>query len=410
MAEKRHRSIGLALGTSGVSLAVVQNVPDETPELIAFESVKCRYLRDGMIVNLEALTDAISTCRNSIQSLVKTSTANVSVNMCGVRLRSELGTTDYTLKRKREIKRKHLKEIHQARLLADESEWALVHNLPESYGLDNQNGLMSPVGMIGQRLSAAVQQMYAPQTAIENLLYAMKKCRLSVDNIVTDPLSCAEALITDDEREMGICVLDIGGSVIQMAAILGRQIRIPPPLFIGGDLVTSDIAIGLNTTIKDAERIKIEHGCALSMMASNDRKIHIPPLGGGQTDNPTTQHRLAEIIQSRMEEIFEMVRSSFQQMELPDHFASGVIITGGGSLLSGTAELAEKYLGIPVIDGNLRNISGLTDIAPVPLSATAVGLALYGLRYPRELVWTASGQWRFISLTRSAFSWLGGDQ
>jgi len=213
MADARNRSIGLALGTNSVSMAVVQNHPGDHPELIAFESQKCRYLRDGLIVNLEALTNAIGKCRHNIQSLVKSNFQTVTVNLCGVQLRNEHGTTTFELKRKKEINRKHLQQIHQVRLIEDDSEWMLLHNFPESYALNNQSSLMSPIGMVGQELSAEVQQMYAPRSAIENLLYALGKSKLSVANIVADPLSSAEALITDDERELGICILDIGGSV-----------------------------------------------------------------------------------------------------------------------------------------------------------------------------------------------------
>ncbi|MCD4652878.1 cell division protein FtsA [bacterium] len=410
MADYQNRSVGLALGTSSVSIAVVQQHAPDLPEIIAFDQVKCRYLRDGMIVNLEALKDAINTCRKNIQSLVKSNFTSVTVNLCGVRLRNEFGTATLELKKKREVKKKHLRQILRTQLIQENSDWNLVHNLPESYGVDNQNELMSPIGMIGKHLSAEVQQIFAPQSIIDNLLHALHKCKLNVVNLVADPLSAAEALITEDEREIGICILDIGGSVIQMASIQGRKIRIPPPLFIGGDLVTSDIAIGLNTTIKDAERIKIEHGYALPELADDERKIHIPPLGGGQTDNPTSQHRLAEIIHSRMEEILEMVATTFLQLKLPGHYTSGVVLTGGESMLRGSVELAEKYLGMPVIEGNLRNISGLTDIAPVPLTSTAIGLALYGLRHPCEKKLTIPGQSRFKQLTRTAISWLGGDQ
>jgi len=409
MSDNYDRSIGLALGTSSVSMAVLQHIPGKNPEIIAFDRVLCRYLRDGMIVNLEALKDAISTCRKNIKSLAKSNFSAVNVNLCGFRLRNEFGTANLELKKKQEIKRKHLTQIHRSKLIQEDSDWNLIHNFPESYGLDNQTSLMSPVGMIGKNITADVQQIFAQQSSIDNLMHALGKCNLTIRNLVTDPLSSAEALITEDEREVGICILDIGASVIQMASISGRKIRIPSPIFVGGDLVTSDIAIGLNTTIRDAERIKIEHGYALPELADDARKIHIPPLGGGQADNPTSQHRLAEIIHSRMEELFELISMSFKDLKLPGHNTSGVVLTGGVSLLQGTVELAEKYLGMPVIEGNLRNISGLTDIAPVPLTSTAVGLALFGLRHPNEGKRRMPGQSRFKQLTRTAFSWLGGD-
>jgi len=409
VAENRARSTGLSLGTTGVSIAVVQHQAPDPPELIAFDHVSCRYLRDGMIVNLEALEDAVLQCRKNIQALVKSNFHSVTVNLCGFKLRHEHGRVTHAFKKRREIRKKDLSRVQQGQHLVADDGWRLIHHYPESYGLDAQQRLTSPVGMIGRELSAEIQQVFAPSEAIENLLHALRKCRLRPLHLVADPLGSLEALITPDEREIGICLLDIGGSVIQMASVIGSCIRIPSPLFVGGDLVTSDIAIGLNTTIKDAERIKIEHGCAISALASEDRQIHIPPLGGGRADNPTSQQRLAEIIQSRMEEIFEMTARHIKELELPEHYTSGIILTGAGSLLPGTAELAETYLNMPVIEGHLRNLSGLTDIAPVPRAASAVGLALYGLRHPQTLQWQSSRFLNLNSFTRNVFSWLGGE-
>lgn len=409
MADSPLRSTGLSLGSTGVSIAVVQKHSQDPPELIAFDHVDCRFLRDGMIVNLEALEQAVAKCRKNIQALVKANFHAVTVNLCGFNLRHEHGRVTHTFKKRREIRKNDLSRVHQGQSLIDDAAWRLIHHFPETYHLDTQQNLASPVGMMGRELSAEIQQIFAPDVSIENLLHALRKCRLKPLHLVADPLGSLEALVTPDEREIGICLLDIGGSVIQMASVIGPRVRISPPLFVGGDLVTSDIAIGLNTTIRDAERIKIEHGCALSALASEDRKIHIPPLGGGHAENPTSQQRLAEIIQSRMEEIFEMTAQHMRELQLPEHYTSGIILTGAGSLLPGTAELAESYLNMPIIEGHLRDVSGLTDIAPVPETASAVGLALYGLRNRRIMQWQSPGFLNFKSWTQRIFSWLGGE-
>ncbi|MBN1295708.1 cell division protein FtsA [bacterium] len=410
MTDTTERSTGLSLGTTSVSMAVVQHHPPDRPELLAFDRVPCRFLRDGLIVNLEALEDAVNVCRSNIQSLVRSPIRTVTVNLCGVQCRSVRGTVTHAFKKRREIGRKHLPAVEfQARVIED-PDWHLIHSFPESYSVDDQSGLTSPVGMIGKSLSADIQQIFAPGATMQNILHALKKCRFAAAHIVVDPLAALESLVTPDEREIGICLLDIGGSVTQMASAVGRQVRIPPPMFIGSDLVTSDIAIGLNTTIKDAERIKIDHGCALTALASDDRKIQIPPLGGGQAANPTSQQRIAEIIQSRIEELLEIVADHMDQLELPNHYTSGIILTGGGSMLRGTSELAEKILGMPVIRGHLRDVGGMTDIAPVPLAASAVGLALYGLRHPQNPCWEPGGVMKWKRFTRTVFFWLGGDQ
>ena len=409
MAEDTRKSIGLSLGTSGVSIAVLHQHGSETPEILAFHRVPARYLRSGMIVNLEALQDAVSDCRRNISSLIRSPLRSAAVNLCGVELRTDEGISAMEFKRPTEIRRKHLPEVHVASRLNDDPAWRLVHIFPASYQVDDQSHLTSPVGMLGKNFSVELQQVSVSSLALNNMLHAMSRCGFRVTHLVADPLGAFEALVTSEEREMGLWILDIGGSVIQMAFVKGRFITLPPPLPIGGDSVTSDIALGLNTTIRDAEQIKIEYGRALPELASNDRMVHIPPVGGGRSENPTSQHRLAEIIKSRMEEMLELVAEVVNGRPEARNLAGNLVLTGGGVLLPGTIELASKYLGMPVFEGHLRNVSGLTDIAPVSLCASAVGLALYGLRKEREFDWEVPGQSRYRHFVRKMVTWFGGE-
>jgi cell division protein FtsA len=409
MAEVIRKSVGLSLGTTSISMAVIHQRHGDQPEIMAFDRVPCRFLRDGMIVNLEALQDAISSCRNNIACLVKTSFCDTSVNLCGVPLRTETGTLTLELKKKTEIKKKHLSDTLLSRPFIEDESWRLIYHHPGEYDLDNQTKLASPIGLAGKTLSVHIQQIFAPATTVDNILHSINRCGFRISHIVTDPLSSFESLVTDDEREMGIWLLDMGGRVMQTAYLFGRDTFIIPPIQLGGDTVTSDIAIGLNTTFKDAERIKIEHGCALPELASDDVKVHIPPLGGGRSSNPTSQHRLAEIIKSRMEELLEMAAGVMADYAADTGYVSpGIILTGGGSMLPGTLELATKHLGMPVIKGHLRNVTGLTDIAPVPLCASAIGLALYGLRNKPEIVWNRSGRSPCKRIMKHVVRWLGG--
>lgn len=409
MAEDTRKSIGLSLGTSGVSIAVLHQHASETPEILAFHRVPARYLRSGMIVNLEALQDAVSECRRNISSLIRSPLRSATVNLCGVDLRSEEGISTIEFKRPTEIRRKHLPDVHLASRLTDDPAWRLVHIFPDSYQVDDQSHLTSPIGMLGKKLSVQLQQISASALTLNNILHAISRCGFRVTHLVADPLGAFEALVTKEEQEMGLWILDIGGSVIQMAYVKGRSITVTAPLPIGGDTVTSDIAFGLNTTIRDAEQIKIEYGRALPELASNDRMVHIPPVGGGRSENPTSQHRLAEIIKSRMEEMLELVAEIVSGRPEAGNLAGNLVLTGGGALLPGTIDLASKYLGMPVIEGHLRNVTGLIDIAPVSLCATAVGLALYGLRKEKEFDWEIPGQSRYQHAVRKMVTWFGGE-
>lgn len=409
MAEPIRKSVGLSLGSTSISIAVVHQRPGEQPEIVAFDRISCRFLRDGMIVNLEALQDAVSECRKNISFLVKASFYDVSINLCGVPLKTITSSLTHEMKKKTEVKKKHLSTSFLSQPFLEDDAWQLIHYRPISYDLDSQTNLSSPIGMAGKTLSVQMQQLFAPKTTVENIVHAINRCGFRISHIVTDPLSSSEAIVTKDELEMGIWLLDIGGNVIQTAFLTGKEVHVLPPLQLGGDTVTNDIAVGLKTTIKDAERIKIEYGYALPELVTNEMQIQIPPLGGGRADNPISQHRLSEIIKSRMEELLEMVAVTMNSFDPPaNQISSGVVLTGGGSLLPGTLELASKHLRMPIIKGHLRDVTGLTDIAPVPLSASAIGLALYALRHEADIDWDISGTSTYKKFMQNVIRWLGG--
>ncbi len=410
MAESTQISVGLDLGSTRVTMAIVQQQGDNLPELLGYASENCRFLKAGRVINLEAMQTATAVCVKQIHNLTRSPIQNVTVNFPGEQLCHETGQVSMELPRKRVIQRKHMVQIRRITRLLDDPDWEMVHSIPESYSLDDEIDLASPVGMTGKTLSARVHQIYAIRQTVENIVQSVNRCRLGIRHLVADPLAQLESLITPDEAELGICLVDIGGSTIRLAAIRHQTLHILPPIPIGGDHITSDLAIGLRTPTKEAEKIKINHGCALPQLADEDRVIKVMPLGGGQPDTTITSHRLAEIIHPRVEEIFEMVTEKMQQMLDLNGFSGGVILTGGGSMMPGMSELAETALQLPVIKTNLRQINGLTDIAPAPLSAGAVGLALYGLRNPVDTRWGEAGGRSIFSIFQKAFNWLGGDR
>ncbi len=408
MSDNYRTSVGLSLGTTSVSIAVLHQHNEDQPEIMAFDRVSCRFLRDGIIVNLEALQDAVNLCKKNIQCVLKASFSNTTINLCGVPLKQEDWESSLVFKRKREITRRHLSALQINHCHANDDSLQLIHNTPVSYTLDAQSGIASPIGMAGKELKAHLQQIYAPAKTVECVLHALNRCGFTITNILVDPLASAESLLTNDERDMGIWILDIGGRVMQLARIKGKRADIIPYVMPGSDLVNSDIAIGLHTTIKDAERIKIEHGRALTELASNDINVQIPPLGGGPVQNPITQHRLAEIIKPRMEELLELAARTISDFSGTDQESWGIVLTGGGSVLPGTQELAESILGLRVIKGHLRNVSTALDLPPVPLCASPVGLALHGLKGRTRSAWTKSGNSFIKHSFKNIIKWFGG--
>ncbi len=410
MAESIRVSAGMDLGSTHLSMAVVQQRNDNLPELLGFGTESRRFLRNGKVVNLESMQMAVNECLKQIQKLAKKSPCSVTVNLPVVETRSESGHVSIDISKRREIKRQDMIDVQYSKTLIESEDWTLIHVFPEEYAVDEQGGLSSPVGMNGKTVHANIQQLFAPTQLVDNIIHSILKSKLQIEHLVIEPIPVCEALITPDELHLGIWLIDIGGEVTHMAGIHDNRITILPSLAIGGCSVTSDIAIGLRTTIRDAERIKVQYGTALSELASTEGTIEIPPLGGGKSGEKISPHMLTQIIQPRMEEIFEMVAERFHNTFSADDYSGGIILSGGGSLLKGTNELAEKYLQLPIIKSNLRDITGLVVPYPAPLTASAIGLALYGLRYPKVKKWGNAGTNPLTRFMKIIFSWFGGDQ
>jgi len=275
--------------------------------------------------------------------------------------------------------------------LIHSEDWTCIHTFPEEYFIDEQGGIRSPHGMIGMELGVRVHQIYAPAKTVESIIHSVQKCKLRPKTMVVDSLAPAEALLTDDERELGALIIDLGGTHSTIAAIKNNRYVILPHLHQGGDLITSDIAIGLRTSIKQAEQIKVYHGIALPEFASSEKEIEILPLGSDNLKKSVTSQLLSEIIRHRVEEIFELISEMMLEKFDRNDYPAGVILTGGPSLMTGVKEIAEKYLKMPVMLGSLRGIEGLTELAPDARTASAVGLALYGLRHPHSWMLKQNG-------------------
>jgi cell division protein FtsA len=411
MSDKIRTSVGLDIGSTKTAMAILQQEKDKAPEMMGFSYDQNRYLENGCVVDLEAMQSTISVCVEKIQVLKKFPISNIITNVPAPEVFTGEGETMIDLPKKQEIKQIHIQKLLDSYKSDEAEDSEMVHTFLDSFQLDNSINLANPLGMTGKKLSATVHYLSAPRSVVQSIATSIKDCKLNLSHLVLDPLAASEALITQDEIELGVLLIDIGGSQTNMVALKGRKTHIFSPLLLGGESVTSDISYGLRTSMRDAERIKLKYGHALPALAKDDHFVEVPALGGDKTVNASiTPHRLAEIINPRIDEIFEMLADTFHKTFQNDHFTAGFILTGGGSLLPGTSEIAEKHLQLPMIRGNLRNITGMTDLAPVPLQAAAVGLALYGLKYPVNRVWGQGNQGSFTYLTKKLFNWLGGDQ
>jgi cell division protein FtsA len=267
--------------------------------------------------------------------------------------------------------------IDAARAVAIPADQKILHILPQEFVIDNQEGIREPIGMSGVRLEAKVHMVTGADSATQNIVKCVQRCGLEVDDVVLEQLASSYAVLTDDEKELGSCIIDIGGGTTDIAVFLGGAIQHTAVIPIAADQVTNDIAVSMRTPTQYAEEIKIKYACALSQLANPDETIEVPSVG----DRPPrrlARQTLAEIVEPRYEELFGLVRDELRRSGFEELIAAGVIITGGSAKMEGAVELAEEVFHIPVRLGSPQYVDGLMDVIRNPIHATGVGLLLYG--------------------------------
>jgi cell division protein FtsA len=267
--------------------------------------------------------------------------------------------------------------IDAARAVAIPADQKILHILPQEYVIDGQEGIREPVGMSGVRLEAKVHMVTGAESAAQNIVKCVQRCGLEVDDIVLEQLASSYSVLTEDEKELGSCIVDIGGGTTDIAVFLHGAIQHTAVIPIAGDQVTNDIAVSMRTPTQYAEEIKIKYACALSQLANPDETIEVPSVG----DRPPrrlARQTLAEIVEPRYEELFGLIRDELRRSGFEELIAAGVVITGGSAKMEGAVELAEEVFHMPVRVGSPQYVEGLKDVIRNPIHATGVGLLLYG--------------------------------
>ena len=260
----------------------------------------------------------------------------------------------------------------------------ILHILPQEYVIDSQEGVREPLGMSGVRLEAKVHLVTCAVNAAQNIEKCIERCGLKVNDIILEQLASSYAVLTDDERELGVCLVDIGGGTTDIAIFTNGAIRHTAVIPIAGDQVTNDIAMALRTPTQNAEEIKIKYACALTQLARPDETIQVPGVG----DKPArelSRQALAEVVEPRYDELFTLIQAELRRSGFEDLVAAGIVLTGGASKIEGVIELAEEIFHMPVSLGAPRNVAGLKDIVRNPVYATGVGLLMYGRQREEEL-------------------------
>jgi len=373
----RNLIVGLDIGTSKVVALVGEIRSDDSIEIIGLGSHPSRGLKKGVVVNIESTVQSIQRAVEEAELMAGCQINSVYAGIAGSHVRS-LNSHGIVAIRNKEVTAEDVdRVIDAARAVAIPADQKILHILPQEFIIDNQEGIREPVGMAGVRLEAKVHIVTGAESAAQNIVKCVQRCGLSVDDVVLEQLASSYAVLADDEKELGVCLVDIGGGTTDIAVFSGGAIRYTAVIPIAGDQVTNDIAVSLRTPTHHAEEIKMKYACALSQLAHADETIEVPSVG----DRPPrrlARQTLAEVVEPRYEELFQMVRMELQRSGYEEVIAAGVVLTGGSSKMEGAVELAEEIFHMPVRLGSPQHITGLADVVRNPIYATGVGLLLYG--------------------------------
>ncbi|MBI4402226.1 MAG: cell division protein FtsA [Nitrospirae bacterium] len=385
MAKRDHILVGLDIGTTKICAIVAEVTEEGAVNIIGVGSSPSRGLRKGVVVNIESTVESIKKAVEEAELMAAVQINSVYTGIAGSHISGGNSKGVVALK-KQEVTRSDVQRaIETARAVAVlPQDRRILHVLPREFMVDDQDGIREPLGMSGTRLEVDVHIITGAVTSAQNLIKSVNKAGLDVVDIVLQPLASSEAVLSPEERELGIAMVDLGGGTTDLAIFAEGSIRHTAVLPIGGQHLSTDIAIGLRTPQAEAEKIKIRHGLALAELVKDDETLEVPGVG----DRPTRtvpRKLLAEIIEPRVEEMFDLVHREITRTGYEGMLAAGVVITGGTSMLEGMPEAAERVLDLPVRRGVPSGVGGLRDIVSNPMYATGVGLILHARHHADEL-------------------------
>ncbi|MFL5391239.1 MAG: cell division protein FtsA [Myxococcales bacterium] len=383
MAQKRGELVvGLDIGTTKIC-CIVGEATETGLDVIGIGQHPSRGLRKGVVINIEATVASIKRAVEEAELMAGCEISAVYAGIAGGHIRGFNSQGVVAVKDKEVRPSDVSRVIDAARAINIPQDREIIHVLPQEFIIDDQDGIKEPLGMSGVRLEAKVHVVTAAVSSAQNIIKCCARTGLTVSDIVLEPLASAEAVLAEEEKELGVALVDVGGGTTDLAIFVNGAIQHTSVIPLGGNHLTNDIAVGLRTPMHEAERIKIQYGSAQSQVLERDETIEVPSVGG-RAPRVLSRRILCEIIEPRVEELFQLVHREIQKAGQEDLLASGVVLTGGSTQLAGMAELAEEVLGLPVRRGVPRNVGGLTDVVSSPAHATAVGLLLYGLKQARE--------------------------
>jgi cell division protein FtsA len=382
MAKQGEIIVGLDIGTTKVA-AVVGEVVDDGIDIIGIGSHPSAGLHKGVVVNIDATCSSITKAIEEAEQMAGCDISTVFAGIAGGHITS-FNNNGIVAVKDREISEEDIgRVLDQAKAVAIPLDREVIHAIPQGYIVDDQDGIRDPIGMSGVRLEAKVHIVTGAVTSAQNIVKCAQRCGLNVADIVLEQIASSESVLHEDEKELGVALVDIGGGTTDLVIFVDGAVVHTSVISVGGQHLTNDIALGLRTPKAEAERIKQKLGCALVSLIDPEEMMEVPSVGGRP---PTEQPRqvLAHIIEPRVEEIFSLVHRSILDTGYGDLLASGMVITGGTTLLEGITEAAEQVTGLPVRNGVPFGFGGMKDMVENPIYATGAGLVNYGASFATE--------------------------
>ncbi len=399
--------VGLDIGTTKIC-AIVGNVTEDGVDIVGIGTSPSRGLRKGVVINIETTVASIKKAVEEAELMAGCEIKSVYAGIAGGHIKGFNSQGVIAIKNREVTSDDVRRVIDAAKAIAIPMDREVIHILPQEFIIDDQDGIREPLGMSGVRLEAKVHIVTGAVASAQNIIKSCNRAGLDVADIVLEQLASSEAVISAEEKEIGVALVDIGGGTTDIAIFVDGAIKHTSVLSLGGNHLTNDIAVGLRTPMTEAEKIKQKYGCCFSTLVGKDETIEVPSVGG-RKPRVLSRQLLAEILEPRMEEIFTLVNREIVKSGYEDRIASGVVLTGGTSILEGTPELAEQVFNLPVRRGLPQNLGGLVDVVSSPVYATGAGLVVYGSKNQgiREFPTVQTDDNVFRRVARRMKEWFG---
>jgi len=409
--ENKSIIVGLDIGTSKIVAIVAEMKPDGANggfEIIGMGTHPSRGLKKGVVVNIETTVSAIQRALEEAELMADCKIREVLTGIAGSHVRSFNSQGMVAIKDKEVSQFDIDRVIETAKAVQIPNDQQILHILNQEFIIDGQEDVREPLGMSGVRLEVKVHIVTGAVSAAQNIIKCVRRCGLEVRDLVLQPLASATAVVSDDEKDLGVCLIDIGGGTTDMAVFTHGAIRHTAVIPIAGDQITSDIAMALRTPTKDADDIKMKHGCALSQLADPQEMIEVPGVGDRGTKQ-LSRKTLAEVIEPRVEELYSLVQSELRRSGYEELLSSGIVLTGGSSMMQGMVELGEEIFHMPVRVGQPSYNGGLAEVVRHPRYSTAMGLLIEGMEQYRQQEVARTQTGAFQQLMDRMKAWFKGN-